>query len=47
MASIIHRPRGHRWIEFVAPEGKRKTVRLGRASKRAAEAFKCRVETLL
>jgi len=47
MASITHRPDGHRWIQFVGANGKRHTIRLGRASKRTAEGIKCRVEHLL
>jgi len=30
MASIINRPDGNRWIQFVDPSGKRQTVRLAK-----------------
>ncbi len=47
MASIVKRPNGHRWIQFVAADGSRKTVRLGRFSQRDAEEVRRRVEELL
>jgi hypothetical protein len=47
MASISRDPGGQRRILFVASDGKRKAVRLGKASQRAAEAVKFRVEQLL
>jgi len=47
MASISRDPNGHRRILFVAPDGKRPTIRLGKVSQRAAEAVKFRVEQLL
>ena len=47
MASIGKDPNGRRRILFVAPDRKRKTVRLGKVSKRTAEGVKCRVEQLL
>ena len=47
MASISKDPNGRRRILFVAPDGKRKTIRLGKVSQRAAEAVKYRVEQLL
>lgn len=46
MASIAHDKNGCRRILFVAPDGKRKTVRLGKASQRMAEGVKYRVEQL-
>jgi len=47
MASIINDPGGRRRIQFTAPDGTRKTIRLGKVSKRAAEVVKLRVELLL
>lgn len=47
MASIAHDPGGQRRILFVAPDGKRQTVRLGKTSQRAAEGVKYRIEQLL
>ncbi len=47
MASIANDKNGSRRILFIAPDGKRKTIRLGKISKRAAEAVKFRVEQLL
>jgi len=38
---------GTRRILFVAPDGRRPTIRLGKVSQRAAESFKLRVEQLL
>ena len=47
MASIARDKNGCRRILFVAPDGKRPTIRLGKVSQRAAEAVKFRVEQLL
>ncbi len=47
MASIARDKNGTRRILFVAPDGKRKTIRLGKVSQRTAESIKCRVEHLL
>ena len=47
MASIANDPGGRRRILFVAPDGRRPTIRLGKVSQRAAEAVKFRVEQLL
>jgi len=47
MASIGKDKNGHRRILFVALDGKRKTIRLGKVSQRAAGAVKNRVEQLL
>jgi integrase len=46
MATIGNDPNGRKRILFVAPDGKRKTVRLGKVSRRQAEAVKLRVEAL-
>jgi len=45
MACIGREPGGYR-ILFVAPDGKRKTVRLGKVSRRQAEAVKVKIEGL-
>ncbi len=47
MASIVKRPGGHRWIQFVGPDGKRRTIRLGKTPAKAAATVCCRVEQLL
>ena len=47
MASIARDKNGTRRILFVAPEGARKTIRLGKCSQRTAEGIKFRVEQLL
>jgi len=47
MASIARDKNGTRRILFVAPDGRRPTIRLGKVSQRAAEAVKFRVEQLL
>ncbi len=47
MATIVNRPNGHRWIQFKGLDGKRKTIRLGVATKQQATEFKTRVEFLL
>lgn len=47
MASIAKDKNGTRRILFVAPDGKRPTIRLGKVSHRTAEGIKYRVEQLL
>ena len=47
MASIGREPGGQRRILFVAPDGKRKTIRLGKVSQKVAEAVKVKVEALV
>ncbi|MGQ9915702.1 MAG: tyrosine-type recombinase/integrase, partial [Thermogutta sp.] len=47
MASLINRPNGHRWIQFVDGAGRRQTIRLGRVPKKTAETVFLRVEGLL
>jgi hypothetical protein len=47
MASIGTEPNGHRRILFVARDGKRKTIRLGKASMKQAQAFKVKLESLI
>ena len=47
MASIARDKGGKRRILFVAPDGRRPTIRLGKVSQRMAEAVKFRVEQLL
>jgi integrase len=47
MASIAREKNGSRRISFVAPDGKRPTIRLGKVSQRTAEGIKHRVEQLI
>jgi integrase len=47
MASIGNDPGGLRRILFFDPNGKRRTLRLGKVSKRQAEAVKCHVEQIV
>ena len=47
MASISQDANGRRRILFIAPDGSRKTIRLGKISQRNAEGIKGRVESLL
>ena len=47
MASVVKRPNGHKWVQFFDDEGRRKTLRLGKASIREANAFNTKVEQLL
>ena len=47
MASIARDPNGRKRILFVAPDGKRKAIRLGKVSLRHAEGVKTRIEHLV
>ncbi|EAQ78789.1 tyrosine-type recombinase/integrase [Blastopirellula marina] len=47
MASISKDPNGRRRVLFIAPDGKRKQIRLGKISQRDAESIKGRIEKLL
>jgi len=47
MASVTHETNGRRTIQFVDTDGRRKSIRLGKATKAHAEAIKGRVESLL
>ena len=47
MASIANDPNGRRRIQFVAPDGSRKTIRLGKCDRKSAEAIARHVEQLL
>jgi integrase len=47
MASISHDPGGQRRILFKAPDGIRKTIRLGKVQQKVAECVKTKVEHLL
>ena len=44
MASISQQANGRRTIQFVASDGKRRSLRLGKMSQRVAEAIKFRIE---
>jgi len=46
MASISTGPNGHRTIQFIGADGKRRSVRLGKMSMRQTESIKLRVEAL-
>ncbi len=46
MASISREANGRRTIQFVAGDGSRKTIRLGKISQRAAESVKVHIERL-
>ena len=47
MASIANDPNGQKRIIFVAPDGSRKAIRLGKVDLRGAEAVSRHVESLL
>jgi hypothetical protein len=47
VAAIGNDPNGRKRILFVAAEGSRKTIRLGKATTKQAEAFKLKVEALV
>jgi integrase len=47
MASIANDPNGYRRVQFVSPDGKRKSIRLGKVSLKVAESIRHRVESLL
>jgi integrase len=46
LASISSSPEGLRTLQFMAPGGKRKSIRLGKVSRRVAEEVRGRVEAL-
>jgi len=46
MASVISDPNGRKRIQFVADGGSRRTIRLGKATMRQAEAVKVKIEQL-
>lgn len=47
MATVINDPNGRRRLQFTAPDGKRKAIRLGKIPHRDAVSFKLRIEKLL
>ncbi|MBQ12770.1 MAG: hypothetical protein CMJ45_14625 [Planctomyces sp.] len=47
MASLSTDPKGRRMIQFMAADGKRRTIRLGKVSRRQSESVKVRVERLV
>src|SRR5579884_258358 len=47
MASIANDPGGRRRVLFVAPDGSRKTIRLGKIDRKSAESVCRHVEALL
>ena len=46
MASINRDPNGRRTIQFMAADGKRKSIRLGKVSQRVAEEIRTKIERL-
>src|SRR5258708_5152601 len=46
MASISREPNGRRVIQYMAGDGKRKSIRLGKVSQRTAEEVKVKIECL-
>ena len=47
MASVVDDPKGRRRIQFVAPDQKRKTIRLGKIDRKSADSICRHVEALL
>ena len=47
MASITKQPNGRRMIQFIGPDKKRRSIRLGKVPQKAAVAMKLRVEALV
>ena len=47
MASIVNDPNGLRRIQFFGSDGKRRTIRLGRVTRKQAEAVSARIERLV
>jgi len=47
MASIANDPNGRRRLIFKAPDGRRRTIRLGKVSKKAAGLIRSRVEAIV
>lgn len=47
MASISREPNGRRTIQFMDTAGRRRSIRLGKVSQRAAEAIKVKIESLV
>ncbi len=47
MASIINDPNGRKRILFVAGDGSRKAIRMGKATTKQAEAFKVKIEAVI
>jgi hypothetical protein len=46
VASITREANGRRLIQFIATDGKRKSIRLGKVSQRVAEEIRVKVEQL-
>ena len=46
MASITRHPNGRREVQFIGPDQKRRTVRLGKVDQKAAESVRTRIEEL-
>lgn len=46
MASILKQPGGRKAIQFKGPDGKRRTIRLGKIAQRTTESVKTHIEEL-
>jgi len=47
MASIVNDPNGRRRLQFKAPDGRRRTIRLGKVTQKAAGLIRSRVEAIV
>ncbi len=47
MASVSNEPNGRRTVQFVAADGKRRSIRLGKVAKKVAEEIKVKIEHLV
>lgn len=47
MASLIHNPDGTRMVQVICPDKKRRTIRLGKVSKRQGEVVLFHIEDLV
>src|SRR5687768_15912931 len=47
MASVVDDPNGRKRILFIGADGKRRAIRLGKATAKQADAFKVKVEQLV
>lgn len=46
MASVVRRPRGRYWISIGSPDGRKRTLRLGKCSRREADQVRLHVEAI-
>jgi integrase len=47
MASLTNEPNGHRTIQFALEDGRRRSIRLGKINKKAAQTIKIKIEHLI